>query len=247
MSDEPQKDDEEKVDVYNASQRTYGAPDGQTLEPGKTIRVSKAHAESLIKAYPNEVVSPDSYRAPGAKSGAELIAENKRLAAELEVLKQRKDFNAGTEASAQLLDAQKATADALAQVADLQKQLDAAKAQMVTVNNSVTQESEQITALTNQVNALQVELGLAKNGAADAQATVTATQAKLDEATAKIAELEQSVTDLQTQLATEKTGAQSFVDSVQAKITAYNAALDSLPAGAIPPHFTLDQTAQTGA
>lgn len=218
--DEPQKDEPVKdTSVYNASKRAYGTPDGQTIESGASALLTKEHAERMIAAYPGDIVSPDTYRAPGSRSAGQLEAENKRLEAEVEALRKRKDFNGDTEAAAQLAAAQKAAADATAQLKDLQTKLDQATASGAT-------ESEQVTNLTAQVAALQTQLADAQKATSDAL---------------------NANADLEAQLQTEKDGAQSFADAVQAKVTAYNAALDILPAGAVAPHFMLEQSANPGS
>lgn len=218
-------DEKKMVDIFNQGQRSYGLRNGVRLEPKSGATVEQEEAETLFKAYPQDIVSPDSYRTSGGDY-RDQAAEMQRLREEVAALKSSVPVSvSGLEAGELLVQGQKT-------IDDLNKQIDALKSEGIEATAKAldlqtkldqatadgTTEMEQVMALSDQVKDLQT---------------------KLDDATKIIATDSEQIQALTVQLQTEKDGSQSFADAVQAMITEYNAALDVLPAGAVPPHFAL--------
>lgn len=90
----------EKIDVYNKGERLYHSPSGIEIPGGQTTNLPAAEAESLMKSYPRDLISPDSLRStPVDVKGQEklineLRAENDDLKAGLAaVTKEKEDLN----------------------------------------------------------------------------------------------------------------------------------------------------------
>lgn len=210
-----------KVDIFNQGVRSYGLRNGARLEPKTSMSVDAEEAETLFKAYPQDIVSPDSYRTDG-RDYRDNAAKMQRLREEVAILK------AGAPVGVSLDTLKEVTDKAEAQIADLKAQLETAKAAGGT-------ELEEIMNLTNklqadaissaaQIKELQNQLTQAQS---DATALVTQTQEAGDKALA----------DLKSQTAAALEVEEKAIED---QITAYNAALDMLPDGAKAPHFVLD-------
>lgn len=90
----------EKIDVYNKGERLYHSPSGIEIPGGQTTSLPAAEAESLMKSYPRDLISPDSLRStPVDVKGLEKLINELRadiddLKADLSaVTKEKEDLN----------------------------------------------------------------------------------------------------------------------------------------------------------
>lgn len=227
---------DKQVDIFNQGQRSYGLRDGSRLEPKSGKSVSAEEAETLFKAYPQDIVSPDFYRT-GSSDYRDQAAEMQRLREENAALKAQSEPGDTAKALADTIEELKAEqagyqkyADTVAaEIADLKAQLETAKSAGGT-------ELEKIMNLTNklqadaissgaQIKELQDQLTQAQT---DATALVTQTQEAGDNALA----------DFKAQIAAATVADEKDIAD---QIAAYNAALDQLPPGSAVPHFVLTQ------
>ncbi len=73
------------VDIHNRGEREFHSPSGIVIKQGQTVALPADEAESLLKGYPKDLITPDSLRSSSGPSALEM--ENESLKAELEKLK----------------------------------------------------------------------------------------------------------------------------------------------------------------
>lgn len=71
----------EKIDVHNRGSRTYTTPSGIHLQGGQTTQLDADEAESMMKGYPADLISPDSLR---SVSSAQSNSDQHKLIVELQ-------------------------------------------------------------------------------------------------------------------------------------------------------------------
>lgn len=77
----------EKIDVYNRSGRTYTTPSGVHLQGEQTTQLDREEAETMLKSYPRDLISPDALRSsPSSQSDNDRRKEIERLQGIVEVL-----------------------------------------------------------------------------------------------------------------------------------------------------------------
>jgi hypothetical protein len=79
QTDKPKKP-QKKVDVFNRGERSYTSPSGVHVAGGVSTPLDEDEAKSLMAAYPNDLISPDSLRSsPSSQSDKDRRAEIERL------------------------------------------------------------------------------------------------------------------------------------------------------------------------
>lgn len=75
------------VDIHNRGEREYHSPSGISIKQGQTVALPADEAESLLKGYPKDLITPESLRSSSGPTALEI--ENESLKAELERLKSK--------------------------------------------------------------------------------------------------------------------------------------------------------------